>query len=58
MDSEGVGKADEDIKVYKKYREGELKGWKTRKVLREHVFSLYSSGISQLFGIRDIKKLQ
>ena len=26
MDSEGVGKADEDIKVYKKYRQGELKG--------------------------------
>ena len=42
------------------YKQCELneKGEKTGKVLGKHVINLYSTGISRLIKIRDVKKLQ
>ena len=57
-----VGKtSDETInKTYADYkqREQNKKGEKTGKTLGKHVISLYSTGISRMFKIRDVKKLQ
>ena len=47
-------------KTYAEYkqREQNKKGEKTGKTLGKHVISLYSTGISGMFKIRDVKKLQ
>ena len=47
-------------KVYPEYKQGELnqEGEKIENTLGKHVISLYSSGISQVVKIRDLKKLQ
>ena len=53
--------SDETIsKTYAGYKQRELneKGEKTGKALGKHVISLYSTGISQMVKIRDVKKLQ
>ena len=53
--------SDETInKTYADYkqREQNKKGEKTGKTLGKHVISLYSTGISRMFKIRDVKKLQ
>ena len=53
--------SDETInKKYTEYRQRELneKGENTGKALGKHVINLYSTGISQWFKIRDVKKLQ
>ena len=59
---ERVHKAsDETInKAYAEYKQRELneKGEKAGKALGKHVISLYSTGISRVVKIRDIKKLQ
>ena len=59
---ERVDKAsDETInKKYAEYRQRELNenGENTGKALGKHVINLYSTGISQWFKIRDVKKLQ
>ena len=59
---EKVDKAsDENIdKTYAeyKYRKLKKKGEKTGKPLGKHVINLYSTGISWVVKIRDIKKLQ
>ena len=46
--------------VYPEYKQGELnqEGEKIENTLGKHVISLYSSGISQVVKIRDLKKLQ
>ena len=36
----------------------ERKRWKTRKALGKHVINLYSTGISRVVKIRDVKRLQ
>ena len=48
------------IKTYTKYKQRELneKGEKTGKALGKHAIDLYSTGISRVFKIRDVKKLQ
>ena len=53
--------SDETInKTYGEYKQCELneKGEKTGKALGKHVINLYSTGISQVVKIRDVKKLQ
>ena len=53
--------SDETInKTYAEYKQRELneKGEKTQKALGKHVSNLYSTGISQIVKIRDVKKLQ
>ena len=53
--------SDETInKTYAEYKQRELneKGEKTGKVLDKHVVNLYSTGISWVVKIRDVKKLQ
>ena len=53
--------SDEMInKTYAEYRQRELneKGEKTGKTLGKHVINLYSTGISRVVKIRDVKKLQ
>ena len=59
---EKVDKAsDETInKTYAAYKQRELneKGEKTGKALGKHVINLYSTGISRVVKIRDVKKLQ
>ena len=59
---EKVDKAsDETInKTYAEYKQRELneKGEKTGKALGKHVVNLYSTRISQVVKIRDVKKLQ
>ena len=59
---EKVDKArDETInKTYVEYKQRELneKGEKTGKASRKHVINLYSTGISRVVKIRDVKKLQ
>ena len=53
--------SDETInKTYAEYRQRELneKGEKTGKAFGKHVISLYSTGISQVVKIKDVKKLQ
>ena len=59
---ENVDKAsDETInKTYAKYKQRELneKGEKAAKALGKHVVNLYSTGISRVVKIRDVKKLQ
>ena len=52
--------SDEAInKRYIEYKQHELndKDEKTGKALRKHVINLYSTGISQLLKIKDVKKL-
>ena len=51
--------SDETInKTYALYKQRELneKGEKTGKALSKHAINLYSTGISQVFKIRDAKK--
>ena len=59
---ERVEKAiDETInKTYAEYKQHELneKGEKTGEVLGKHVMNLYSTGISRMVKIRDVKKLK
>ena len=59
---ERVEKAsDETInKTYAEYKQHELneKGEKTGEVLGKHVINLYSTGISRMVKIRDVKKLK
>ena len=59
---EKVDKAsDETInKTHAAYKQRELneKGEKTGKALGKHVINLYSTGISRVVKIRDVKKLQ
>ena len=59
---EKVNKASEETKnkTYAAYKQRELneKGEKTGKALGKHVINLYSTGISQVVKIRDVKKLQ
>ena len=59
---ERVDKAsDETInKKYAEYKQREIteKGEKTGKALGKHVINLYSTGISRVVKIRDVKKLQ
>ena len=59
---EKVDKAcDETInKTYAEYKQAELneKGEKTGKSLGKHVINLYSTGISRVLKIGDVKKLQ
>ena len=53
--------SDETInKTYAEYKQHELnkKGEKTTKALGKHVINLYSTGISSMIKIRDVKKLQ
>ena len=53
--------SDETInKTYAEYKQRKLneKGEKTGKALGKHVVHLYSTGISQVVKIRDVKKLQ
>ena len=53
--------SDETInKKYAEYKQRELneKGEKTGKALGTHVINLYSTGISWVVKIRDVKKLQ
>ena len=53
--------SDETInKTYAEYRQNELneKGEKTGKTLGKHVINLYSTRISRVTKIRDVKKLQ
>ena len=47
-------------KTYAEYKQRELnkKGEKTRKALGRYVINLYSTGISQMVKISDVKKLQ
>ena len=56
-----VDKARDEIinKTYAEYRQRELneKGEKTGKALGKHVINLYSTGISRMVKIRDVKKL-
>lgn len=49
-----------DIKVYAENKQHQLngKGRKTGKALGKYIISLYSSRISELVKVRDIKKLQ
>ena len=52
---------DETInKTYVEYKQRELneKGEKTGKASRKHVINLYSTGISRVVKIRDVKNLQ
>ena len=59
---ERVEKAsDETInKTYAEYKQHELneKGEKTGEVLGKHVINLYSTGISRMVKVRDVKKLK
>ena len=59
---ERVGKASDEtvIKTYAEYkqREPNEKGEKTGKVLGKHVINLYSTWISRLLKIKDVKKLR
>ena len=59
---EKVDKASNETinKAYGEYRQRELneKGEKTGKALGKYVISLYSTGISQVVKVRDVKKLQ
>ena len=59
---ERVEKAsDETInKTYAEYKQHELneKGEKTGEVLGRHVINLYSTGISRMVKVRDVKKLK
>ena len=59
---EKVDKAsDENInKTYAAYKQRELneKGEKTGNALSKHVINLYSTGISEVVKIRDVKQLQ
>ena len=47
-------------KTYAEYKQRELneKSEKTGKALGKHVINLYSTGISRVVKIRDVKKLQ
>ena len=47
-------------KIYVEYRQRELneKGEKTGKASRKHVINLYSTSISRVAKIRDVKKLK
>ena len=52
--------SDETInKTYAEYKQRELneKGEKTGKALGKHVINLYSTGISRVVKIKDVKKL-
>ena len=57
-----VDKSSDEIinKTYTEYKQHEVneKGEKTRKVLGKHVISLYSTGISRMVKIKDVKKLR
>ena len=57
-----VDKARDEIinKTYAEYRQRELneRGEKTGKALGKHVINLYSTGISRMVKIRDVKKLR
>ena len=57
-----VKKASDEIisKTYAEYKQRELneKGEKTGKALSKHAINLYSTGISRVFKIRDVKKLK
>ena len=57
-----VDKARDEIinKTYAEYRQRELneRGEKTGKALGKHVIHLYSTGISRMVKIRDVKKLR
>ena len=59
---EKVDKASDKTinKTYAEYKQRELneKGEKTGKALGKHVINLYSTGISRVVKIRDVKKLQ
>ena len=59
---EKVNRASDKIisKTYAEYKPRELneKGEKTGKALSKHAINLYSTGISLVFKIRDVKKLQ
>ena len=59
---QGVFKASNETvnKTYTEYKQHELneKGEKSGKALGKHVINLYSTGISQVVKIRDVKKLQ
>ena len=53
--------SDENInKTYAEYKQRELneKSEKTGKALGKHVINFYSTGISRVIKIRDVKKLQ
>ena len=53
--------SDETInKTHAEYKQCELneKGEKTGKALGKHAINLYSTGISRVFKIRDVNKLQ
>ena len=62
MDTKKVDNAiDETInKTYAEYKQHELneKGEKTGKTLSKHVINMYSTRISQVVKIRDVKRLQ
>ena len=62
MDKEKVNRASHKIisKTYAEYKQRELneKGEKTGKALSKHAINLYSTRISLVFKIRDVKKLQ
>ena len=57
-----VDKSSDEIinKTYTEYKQHEVneKGEKTGKVLGKHVISLYSTGISRMVKIKDVKKLR
>ena len=57
-----MNKASDKIisKTYAEYKQRELneKGEKTGKALSKHAINLYSTGISRVFKIRDVKKLK
>ena len=57
-----MDKARDEIinKTYAEYRQRELneRGEKTGKALGKHVINLYSTGISRMVKIRDVKKLR
>ena len=59
---EKVNRASDKIisKTYAEYKPRELneKGEKTGKALSKHAINLYSTGISLVFKIRDVKKLR
>ena len=57
-----VDKSSDEIinKTYTEYKQHEVneKGEKTGKALGKHVISLYSTGISRMVKIKDVKKLR
>ena len=62
MDKKNVDKASYEImnKIYAAYKQRELnkKGEKTGKALDKHVINLYSTGISWVTKISDVKNLK